>query len=84
MTTLDHLITSNTLAKVLHFICNAYKPFGSRDVARQLRDDPGNVNKALKRLEKTGLIEKVSDETQAKYIVIESYKLECLRELTRK
>ena len=52
MTTLDHLITSRTLIKVIHHFCNFYQPLPIREIARRIGEDAGNVHKMIQRLEK--------------------------------
>ena len=58
MTTLDYLITSRTLVKVIHHFCNFDQPLPMREIARRINEDPGNVHRMIKRLEKAGLVEK--------------------------
>ena len=81
MTTLDHLITSRTLAKVIHHFCNFYQPLPIREIARRIDEDPGNTNKMIQRLEKAGLVEKQGEGKEAAYHAVESYAMECLRYL---
>lgn len=35
MTTLDHLVTSRTLTRVIHHFCNFYQPLPVREIARR-------------------------------------------------
>ena len=81
MTTLDHLITSRTLAKVIHHFCNFYQPLPIRQIARRIGEDHGNVHKMIQRLEKAGLVEKQGEGYEASYHAVESYAMECLRYL---
>ena len=81
MTTLDHLITSRTLAKVIHHFCNFYQPLPIREIARRIGEDHGNVHKMIQRLEKAGLVEKQGEGYEASYHAVESYAMECLRYL---
>lgn len=83
MTTLDNLITSRVLSKVIKHFCNAYKPISARQLARQLGEDPGNTNKTVRRLVDAGLVEKVGNGSHSKYQAVQGYSMECLRELTR-
>lgn len=84
MTTLDHLITSRTLTKVIHHFCNFYQPKSIRQIARRIDEDPGNVHKMVQRLEKAGLVEKQGEGYEASYHAVESYAMECLRYLHSK
>ena len=81
MTTLDYLITSRTLTNVIHHFCNFYQPLPVREIARRIGEDPGNVHKMIKRLEKAGLVEKQGEGKNAAYHAVESYSMECLRYL---
>ena len=81
MTTLDHLITSRTLTKVIHHFCNFYQPLSIRQIARRIDEDPGNVHKMVQRLERAGLVEKQGEGYEASYHAVESYAMECLRYL---
>ena len=81
MTTLDHLITSRTLTKVIHHFCNFYQPLPIREIARRIDEDAGNVHKMIQRLEKAGLVEKQGEGQNAAYHAVESYAMECLRYL---
>ena len=81
MTTLDHLITSRTLTKLIHHFCNFYQPLPIREIARRIDEDSGNVHKMIQRLEKAGLVEKQGEGNKAAYHAVESYDMECLRYL---
>lgn len=81
MTTLDHLITSRTLTKLIHHFCNFYQPLSIREIARRLNEDPGNVYKMIQRLVGAGLVEKKGEGNKASYHAVESYAMECLRYL---
>ena len=81
MTTLDHLITSRTLTKVIYHFCNFYQPLPIREIARRIGEDAGNVHKMIQRLEKAGLVEKQGEGKNASYHAVESHAMECLRYL---
>ena len=81
MTTIDHLITSRTLTKVIHHFCNFYQPLPVREIARMICEDAGNVHKMIQRLEKAGLVEKQGEGREASYHAVESHAMECLRYL---
>ena len=81
MTTLDHLITSRTLTKLIHHFCNFYEPLSTREIARRLNEDSGNVHKMIVRLKRAGILEKRGDGEDAAYYPVESHDLECLRYL---
>ena len=81
MTTLDHLITSRTLTKVIHHFCNFYQPLPIREIARRIGEDAGNVHKMIQRLERAGLVEKQGEGKNASYHAVESHAMECLRYL---
>ena len=83
MTTLDHLITSRTLTKVIHHFCNFYQPLSIRQIARRLDEDHSNVHKMIQRLERAGLVEKQGEGYSSTYYAKENYQMECLRELSR-
>lgn len=83
MTPLDHLITSRVLSKVIKHFCNAYKPIGARQLARQIGEDAGNTNRTIKRLINAGLVEKIGSGRNTSYQAVDGYSMECLRELTR-
>lgn len=84
MTPLDFLITSRVLCKVTKHFCNAYQPIGSRSLARQLGEDCGNVNRALKRLYSAGILKRESSGNQLLYEPVDGYVMDSLRELSRK
>ena len=81
MTTLDYLITSRTLVKVIHHFCNFDQPLPMREIARRINEDPGNVHRMIKRLEKAGLVEKHGEGYGATYYSADSHDMECLRYL---
>ena len=81
MTTLDYLITSRTLVKVIHHFCNFDQPLPMREIARRINEDPGNVHRMIKRLEKAGLVEKQGEGYGATYHAADSRAMECLRYL---
>lgn len=83
MTTIDHLITSRTLTKVIHHFCNFYQPLPIREIARRIGEDAGNVHKMIQRLEKAGLVEKQGEGYEATYHAVENYQMDCLRALSR-
>lgn len=84
MTTLDHLITSRTLTKVIHHFCNFYQPLTIREIARRIQEDPGNTYKMIERLEKAGVVTSKDDGYYKKYVPVESHALDCLRYLHSK
>lgn len=81
MTTLDHLVTSRTLTKVIHHFCNFYQPLPIREIARRIGEDSGNVLKMIQRLERAGLVEKKGEGRHKIYVPVESHAMECLRYL---
>lgn len=81
MTTIDHLITSRTLTKVVYHFCNFYQPLPVREIARRIGEDPGNTHKMIERLEKAGLVTGKDEGYHKIYVPVESYALECLRYL---
>lgn len=57
MTILDLLMRSRVKIKTLRYFMHTSRGIRSRDLSRQLKEDPGNTNKALKELTKAGIIE---------------------------
>lgn len=84
MTTLDHLITSRTLTRVIHHFCNFYQPLTIRELARRIQEDPGNTHKAIERLEKAGIVTSKDEGYYKTYVPVESHALDCLRYLHSK
>lgn len=81
MTTLDHLITSRTLTKVIRHFCNYDKPLTIRELARRIQEDPGNTHRMIERLEKAGIVASKDDGYHKKYLPVEGHALDCLRYL---
>lgn len=68
MKMLDYLMRSRVKIKILRHFMNNEQGIGTRELARQMREDSSNTLVALREMCKIGILEKVDDKYYAKNI----------------
>lgn len=56
MSILDIIITSRTSSKLLRWACTSSSTMNVRQLSRHVSENPGNVSRQLRKLERVGII----------------------------
>lgn len=76
---LKEIVTSRVLYKLIQYYCYSHVWLHTREIARFIKEDASNTSVALKRLEKSGIVQSRITGNKLEYKSVQSEKLEALR-----